>query len=329
MKNKISIIVSLFILVIFLTSCSQTANIGWEGVNVKLLEYSKVPKEYTNNSLEIMRLKVSGSPRDHYYASQILEVMEFLDSKGSSCGLDILEGFDTDILLVGSGDISFLIDCDNTEGERNVIFRNSAEELLDSISAKWKITPSENPSNKAKTLLDKWETEATEQAKAIKEQEEKIKAEQAEKVQKINELQKEYNKLMQECLNSNEGMNNCLNNENNLDEINEIKERYNNCISDPNKYVYLNGGICWEFMDIFNSGIEGNRLVYTLKPNHNGENILNDEINKILEKQKYQCETENSNQNYCEKKANEELCTNNEYCGYIEKQTINDNIGYS
>lgn len=161
MRNKIFFFIPPFIVfIIFLIGCSKTANIGWEGVNVKLSEYSKVPAEYAKGTnyedkpLEIMRLEISGSPRDHYYASQILEVMEFLDSTGTSCDyIDTLEGFDTDILLTGKGYTSFLINC---EGEGYIIFRNSAEELLDSISAKWKITPSENPSNAAKTLLAEW-----------------------------------------------------------------------------------------------------------------------------------------------------------------------------
>lgn len=167
------VIMGFIILIVFLTGCSKTADIGWEGVSVKLLEYSKVPADYIKGTtyedyykgtvyetqqVEVLRLEISGSPQDHYYASQILDVMEILDSTGNGCNYvntNSIEDKDNDILLTGKGDATFLFSC-GANGEMNVIFRNSAEELLDFISAKWKLMPAEKPSNTARVLLDKW-----------------------------------------------------------------------------------------------------------------------------------------------------------------------------
>ncbi|GEM_PF-6390738 len=334
---KILLFIGLIALILFIVGCGEVTL--YDNIGIEVAEYARLPagigEDSESGEYRFVTLKISGTPSDHFYGIDALGLINIIDSDNKWCYPQgsPLQGSLDDVLVKETVYLSFLAFCENKEAKSSTfIFYKTpsgpAQDLgktfnvdLSTVAGKKDIAISESMSAEGLELVKTAVEKAEKSRKAAEQAQEKAAQEQADKEQKIKETQQAYDAYLQECLDSDEAMQACLSKEYMVNEINDIKESYDNCISNP-KFCSSEWADIREFKSENCSEEEtkswgtGICLVYYLKPNHNGEEIRDNLIDKILETQKKNCKY-NYIGDYCDTK----FCANNKYCQYINKES--------
>ncbi len=320
MKRMISMVFLGLLLV--LMGCSKSVDIDWEGVTITVNEYARMPQEFQtgNRPTYVVAYTVSGNPPDNFLGYDSLGLIEVYDETGQMCSsFAPISGGQDDVLVKDTIEVVASNTCSNPTSKVQFIFRASNTELLDYVGEKKTFSVKEQPSERVAAILSDWNQKRQQEAEERREAAEEQARLQAEKEVKIQELQESYDAKLQECLYSDAAMQACLSSSNlYVDAINAIRENYNACLANPKPSICYPGFD--EIVEDTGERIEkedGIYIVYRLKPNHNGETILNNLIAQETEKQEDIC-TRYDIKDYCIKTVKEELCVGNEYCAYLE-----------
>ncbi len=184
MKRNIILIVFVVSLLV-LVGCTKSADITYEGINIKVTEYAKVPTEIviykniiyhrslgarevpiaetTEKPYRVVKIVVSGNPPSNYPAANALSVFSIYDEDGTQCsgGNPINKEALDDVLVKGEVEVIGLLTCKNPDAKKSqFIFRESNTEGLDAVSDKFWVNlaqqPSESTLNVIKVKAEEW-----------------------------------------------------------------------------------------------------------------------------------------------------------------------------
>jgi len=116
-----------------------------------------------------------------------------------------------------------------------------------------------------------------------------------------------------------------LNSDSKKKEIEQIQKSYEACTSNPQE-MWQNRDCDW-LRDIFALKAGGETLQVSLKPNHNGKELLKNKLAKINQEQKKYCENYESKE-YCSKKAKEFVCSETQTATGTWLKVLNYKCGY-
>lgn len=166
----------LLTVILILSGCGgYKADIFWENIEIEVVELVKLPAVDPAKGVYFLKLKVSGDPPDNFFASEAISLFSMYDEDDKQCfSGQILQGINEDILVKGTAYLSLMVGCKNADTEYiKFIFRESKEELLDSVGAKFDVRVEEELSSDSLALIEKLAEKEEEKAKEKEEVEEK------------------------------------------------------------------------------------------------------------------------------------------------------------